>query len=63
MGYATKNTLCINMAYSSTSVFYKFYKTVFQLMEGATVGILLFGLLIYGSITDFDDGNGHNRFN
>ena len=32
-------------------------------MEGATVGILLFGLLIYGSITDFDDGNGHNRFN
>jgi len=51
------------MAYSSTSVFYKFYKTVFQLMEGATVGILLFGLLIYGSITDFDDGNGHNRFN
>ena len=25
--------------------------------EGAIVGILLFGLLIYGLVTGFDDGN------
>jgi len=27
------------------------------------VGILLFGLLIYGIATDFDDGSGYDRFN
>jgi len=27
------------------------------------IGILLFGLLIYGIATDFDDGSGYNRFN
>ena len=26
------------------------------------VGILLFGLLIYGFITNFDDGNGYDKF-
>ena len=27
------------------------------------VGILLFGLLIYGLITGFDDGSGYDKFN
>ena len=27
------------------------------------IGFLLFGLLIYGIITDFDDGNGYDKFN
>ena len=27
------------------------------------VGILLFGLLIYGFLTNFDDGNGYDKFN
>ena len=27
------------------------------------VGILLFGLLIYGIATGFDDGNGYDKFN
>ena len=27
------------------------------------VGILLFGLLIYGFITNFDDGKGYDKFN
>ena len=27
------------------------------------VGILLFGLLIYGIATGFDDGNGYDEFN
>ena len=27
------------------------------------VGILLFGLLIYGLLTNFDDGNGYDEFN
>jgi len=27
------------------------------------VGILLFGLLIYGLLTNFDDGNGYDKFN
>jgi hypothetical protein len=26
------------------------------------VGILLFGLLIYGLATGFDDGNGYDKF-
>ena len=26
-------------------------------------GILLFGLLIYGLLTNFDDGNGYDKFN
>jgi hypothetical protein len=26
------------------------------------VGILLFGLLIYGLLTNFDDGNGYDKF-
>ena len=26
------------------------------------VGILLFGLLIYGLFTNFDDGNGYDKF-
>ena len=31
--------------------------------EGLIVGILLFGLLLYGIVTDFDDGNGYDKFN
>jgi len=27
------------------------------------VGIILFGLLVYGIITGFDDGNGYDKFN
>jgi len=27
------------------------------------IGILLFGLLIYGIATDFDDGGGYDKFN
>ena len=27
------------------------------------VGIVLFGLLIYGLVTGFDDGNGYDKFN
>ena len=27
------------------------------------VGILLFGLFIYGFLTNFDDGNEHDNFN
>ena len=27
--------------------------------EGAIVGIILFGLLVYGLITGFDDGTDH----
>ena len=27
------------------------------------VGIVLFGLLIYGVVTGFDDGNGYDKFN
>ncbi len=27
------------------------------------VGILLFGLLVYGFITGFGDGDGYNKFN
>ena len=27
-----------------------------------TIGLLLFGLLIYGIATGFDDGNGYDKF-
>ena len=27
------------------------------------IDILLFGLLIYGFLTNFDDGNGYDKFN
>ena len=32
-------------------------------MTEAIVGMLLFGLLVYGLATGFDDGNGYDRFN
>ena len=31
--------------------------------EELIVGIILFGLLVYGIITDFDDGSGYDKFN
>ena len=33
--------------------------------DGIVVGIILFGLLIYGILTGFDDGssNGYDKFN
>ena len=31
--------------------------------ETGIVGILLFGLLIYGLINGFDDGSGYDKFN
>ena len=27
------------------------------------IGLFLFGLLIYGLVTGFDDGNGYDEFN
>ena len=30
--------------------------------DGIIVGIILFGLLIYGIATGFDDGNGYDKF-
>jgi hypothetical protein len=32
-------------------------------MTETMVGILLFGLLVYGIATGFDDGNGYDKFN
>ncbi len=32
-------------------------------MTEAIVGMLLFGLLVYGLATGFDDGNGYDKFN
>ena len=46
------------MALSIISIPNKFYKTIFKIMtDGVIVGIILFGLLIYGLVTGFDDGS------
>ena len=31
--------------------------------DGIVVGIILFGLLIYGLVNGFDDGEGYDKFN
>ena len=52
------------MAISIISIPNKFYKAIFKIMtDGVIVGIILFGLLVYGIATGFDDGNEHNKFN
>ena len=32
-------------------------------MTETLVGMILFGLLVYGFLTNFDDGNGYDKFN
>ena len=52
------------MAYRNSYIFNIIYKNINKKMnEGFIVGILLFGLLIYGIATGFDDGNEHDNFN
>ena len=50
------------MALRYVSIFNIIYKNNFKKMTELT-GILLFGLLIYGLVTGFDDGNGYDKFN
>jgi len=50
------------MAYRYINFFNIFYKNNYKKMTELT-GILLFGLLIYGLVTGFDDGNGYDKFN
>ena len=33
-----------------------------KMTEGLIVGFILLGLLIYGILTDFDDGSGYDKF-
>ena len=50
------------MAISIISIPNKFYKAIFYKMTETLVGMLLFGLLCYGIVTGFDDGNGYDKF-
>ena len=41
---------------------YLFIGIIWSFLLDLIVGIVLFGLLVYGIVTGFDDGNGYDKF-